>query len=814
MRKQVLTLLFIIATSFNMSAQGLMFLHPKNMIDKRTSYQVFSQFSPTFHRQMTIDFQMKILMRDNLGYIFRVIDKDGSKIYNLFLDLYAANDFELNDEGIRKLIVSKYDPSLLPDNRWFHVKINFNLDAKKIAMTISGHRKEVNCPDLPAKIKPDIWFGRSDYLIDVPAICIKDLVIAGDTKKFLFPLNETHGSKVFDQNGNLTGHVSNPYWIMNDSYHWKMIKHMSQKLHAGVSFDKRNSHIYYFSASGLQDLNLSTKRVTYKHYASPCPININLGMNFLDTQLNKLYAYEVFQTDKPENAPSVASLDLQSMTWHSECNTQLPTQRHHHGTFFDARTGRHLIFGGFGSMTYSDELVSYNIKTHRWKTHRLKGSIPHRYFISMGSKGRWIYLFGGMGNSSGSQTVGRKYFYDLYRIDTISHTIHKMWQVQWKESENMVPVRNMIIDGEYFYTLCYSEFLSHSHLRLFKFNLNNGDYQIIGDSIPIQSDQIATNANLYLDDRTERMIATIQEFKDDASSTLKIYSINMPPISTAEYKELSKEPRQTSVMIWIFGIVIAAGITTAILIYFRKKKHPADNSLIITVRRQDTHAPNTVYVFGTFAAFNHKNKDISYMFTSKLRELFCLLLACPNGISSKTLGSLLWGDKSPEKIKNLRSVTISHLRKVLTEIDGVSVVYKNNVFLLKTNENFHCDYLTLSKILEEENRPSDEQLIDILGRGKFLQDMSQSSLDTIKADMDNRLLPLLTGRMKTAFDTEEYKSAIRYAQIVKYYDPLDETALKFHVKALKKLGLNVEAQEVTHLFEKEYRNVYGNPYNS
>ena len=792
-----------------MSAQGLMFLHPKNMIDKRTSYQVFSQFSPTFHRQMTIEFQMKILMRDNLGYIFRVIDKDGSKIYNLFLDLYAANDFELNDEGIRKLIVSKYDPSLLPDNRWFHVKINFNLDAKKIAMTISGQRKEVNCPDLPAKIKPDIWFGRSDYLIDVPAICIKDLVIAGDTKKILFPLNETHGSKVFDQNGNLTGHVSNPYWIMNDSYHWKMIKYMSQKLHAGVSFDKRNSHIYYFSASGLQDLNLSTKRVTYKHYASPCPININLGMNFLDTQLNKLYAYEVFQTDKPENAPSVASLDLQSMTWHSECNTQLPTQRHHHGTFFDARTGRHLIFGGFGSMTYSDELVSYDIKTHRWKTHRLKGSIPHRYFISMGSKGRWIYLFGGMGNSSGSQTVGRKYFYDLYRIDTISHTIHKMWQVQWKEAENMVPVRNMIIDGEYFYTLCYSEFLSHSHLRLFKFNLNNGDYQIIGDSIPIQSDQIATNANLYLDDRTERMIATIQEFKDDASSTLKIYSINMPPISTAEYKELSKEPRQTSVMIWIFGIVIAA-----ILIYFRKKKHPADNSLIITVGRQDTHAPNTVYVFGTFAAYNHKNKDISYMFTSKLRELFCLLLACPNGVSSKTLGSLLWGDKSPEKIKNLRSVTISHLRKVLTEIDGVSVVYKNNVFLLKTNENFHCDYLTLSKILEEESRPSDEQLIDILGRGKFLQDMSQSSLDTIKADMDNRLLPLLTGRMKTAFDTEEYKSAIRYAQIVKYYDPLDETALKFHVKALKKLGLNVEAQEVTHLFEKEYRNVYGNPYNS
>ena len=104
----ILIVLIIVAISVKASAQGLMFLHPKNMIDKRTSYQVFTKTHPSFKNQMTIEFQMKILSRDNLGYIFRIIDNGGKKIYNLFLDLYADDDFELNDEGVRKLIVAKY----------------------------------------------------------------------------------------------------------------------------------------------------------------------------------------------------------------------------------------------------------------------------------------------------------------------------------------------------------------------------------------------------------------------------------------------------------------------------------------------------------------------------------------------------------------------------------------------------------------------------------------------------------------------------------------------------------------------------------
>lgn len=79
---------------------------------------------------------------------------------------------------------------------------------------------------------------------------------------------------------------------------------MNQPAPAGVSFDQRNSHIYYFSASKLLDFDLRTRNTSVRHYASPCPLKIDLGMNFFDIRDKRLFAYEVFQGYKPEQAPS------------------------------------------------------------------------------------------------------------------------------------------------------------------------------------------------------------------------------------------------------------------------------------------------------------------------------------------------------------------------------------------------------------------------------------------------------------------------------------------------------------------------------
>lgn len=51
----------------------------------------------------------------------------------------------------------------------------------------------------------------------------------------------------------------------------------------------------------------------------------------------------------------------------------------------------------------------------------------------------------------------------------------------------------------------------------------------MGNTIPIFSDKITTNANLYYDASIEKMIALVEESTDDVSSSVSIYWINYPP---------------------------------------------------------------------------------------------------------------------------------------------------------------------------------------------------------------------------------------------------------------------------------------------
>ena len=112
-------------------------------------------------------------------------------------------------------------------------------------------------------------------------------------------------------------------------------------------------------------------------------------------------------------------------------------------------------------MHYSKDLFSYDLNKKEWNAlEDFTGDfLSPRYFSSVGylKKTNSIYIFGGMGNESGEQTVGRKYYYDLYKIDLDTKHISKLWEIQWKR-DNVVPVRGMVIlDDSSFYTLCYPE---------------------------------------------------------------------------------------------------------------------------------------------------------------------------------------------------------------------------------------------------------------------------------------------------------------------------------------------------------------------
>lgn len=98
--------------------------------------------------------------------------------------------------------------------------------------------------------------------------------------------------------------------------------------------------------------------------------------------------------------------------------------------------------------------------------------------------------------------------------------------------------------------------------------------------------------------------------------------------------------------------------------------------------------PDSVCLFGDFSARDKNGKDITYMFTERLKQAFCLILqdSPQGGITSKRLSDTLWPDKEQGKAKNSRGVVINHLRGVLGEMDGVSLEYGNGTFKRDNSE--------------------------------------------------------------------------------------------------------------------------------
>ena len=815
---KLLLLSLLMSNIIKSPAQGLRFLNPIDSINGRTSYVVFAKKKPVFTQQLNISFDLQIPRVPEIGYLLHLVDKDKGINYNLFYDGRGNDWFEFNEEGKTTLIRSRFDKRETLDKRWVKFSLCLNLVTKQITMTFDGKQMEALVNNLPTTISPIIVFGRYDYLIEVPSATIKNLHIYGEGGvDYYFPLSQSRSNDVYDQNQHKVGHVDNPYWAINDSYHWQKLIRMAFSHNAGANFHSQRHLFYAYTRDTLLIYNADNGEINRRVFSERCPVDINLGMNFLDSRSDRLYTYEVFKENLPEKESSVASLDLNTYEWTPESFEQLPTQLHHHGCFLDTLRNRFCIFGGFGSMLYFRNLNTYNIKEQRWEEAKALAACTPRYFTSLGvdSVCRYAYIFGGMGNESGNQSVGRRYLYDLYQVDLENDSARLLWNIEREETQNTVPVRSMLKMGNYLYTLCYPEALSDSYLRLCRISIANGSIEMLGDSIPIKSDKILTNANIYYDPTVDKFYACVQEFTDDISSIISLYTIQLPVLSDTEFAKVSELPIDSRFL--YVGIALLLVLIAALLYLnyrYRRQKNVIKNNEKLDVQVTDSRA-NAIYIFGNFTAFDRKNKDISYLFTDKLRELTCLLLWYnkQGGISSKLIGTMLWGDKPADKIKNSRSVIMNHLRKVLEEIDGIELSYFDGLYQLVITKPFYCDYLDCTHQIFTETY-TEQSLLGILRRGKFLQSQDMPTLDQFKSETERVLTPIILQLMKSTYANSELKITIYLTEVMLYIDPYHIEAFNYQMKALKRLGKVYEAQDRSRAFHEEYIKAFGEDFDN
>ena len=722
--------------------------------------------------------------------------------------------------------------------QWIPVSFAFDLQQDVLTIRIGDNEKKITSLGLKDTFCPHLFFGRYDYILDMPTFAIRNLKLEGDrSHSYTFPLNENEGEEVHTSTGKVLGTVVNPVWLINGSYHWEKLFEYSFQTPSGITFEPDSQRLIIFSQDSLLTYNLLKRQPQKYSYSNKLPVKLQLATHFMNTTDGKLYVYEL--NNLPLGDATVAALDLNNQEWKQTGVAALPVQLHHHDGFWDETTGKYLVFGGFGNKRFNNTFLEYDIEGDRWDTLSYSGDrIIPRYFSGMAvNKNReHIYVFGGMGNESGEQSVGRNYLHDLYLLDRKQQSVRRLWQNA--SGHRLVVARDMILtpDEKYIYALCYPEYLSDTYLQLYRLTVDDGTMKALGDSIPMRSEEIMTNANLYYNSLTHEYYCTTTEFDKKGHTVIRTYVLSAPPVSLDEIRSYGSRSSLEIRWLWIMagiGVLLLAGG----VLFVRKKRGKQRNAVLEsssvlmsppvgrepdksvqgkeTLAKEDFESslvrPNAVYLFGPFTVIDRNGRDITHLFSSRLRQVFIYILlhSTHNGVLSASLNEVFWPDKPDDKVKNLKGVTINQIRKNLAELDGVELVHDKGYFRLVFTDCY-CDYFrfrTLKNAEEVEN-----ELGILLMRGKFLDGMDAGMMDHFKQKVEEFLSSFLPLEIERLYQQHKYDAVIRFCNVLFRVDPVNELALAYGMHALNHTGSSQEAILQYSLFVREYRQMMNEEY--
>lgn len=818
---RMLTLLCLVFNTGFLFAQGLRFIGMEDCIEQRTSYEVFSSRVPLFRNVLRIEFSLAVYPPSDFGYILRVKNNENNRVFNLLYQGRAWDNtypLRLNEEGKSSIIKADIPHDYIKMGQWMDVVVEFDLIADNVTLKVDDFQYTAKIEPLTEKWRPIINFGKSDYFIDVPSIAIKNLKVSDNRRTYLFPMNETEGSVVHEANRYIRGTAVNPEWLLEKSYKWTLVKEFSSNSVAGANYDHIRKSVIYFNRDSVYSYDVSRRESRAVRTSGQCPMEIYLGSSFVDSRDSLIYMYEAYNESNDHSRPTVVTYSPETRKWQVKSTDGLPIRFHHHSSYFDAKRNKFVFFGGFGSMIYNGHFYSYDLDHDIWHKEALPqgDTIYPRYFASMGlsESEDAVYVFGGMGNESGEQIVGRHYFYDLHRLDLKTGVITSLWGpgLGWK-GENMVPVRNMIISGDGFYTVCYPEFLTNSYLQLYYFNIKDASYRKLCSKVPIRSDKMATNANIYLDRELSQLVLTVMESEDDIRSHLKIYTLSFPPLSDDEYAEMSKRPFVWMSLSAVFFVI--AGIVIVVVYNRRKRRRQKMESFAGGLRNirshQEEQRPNSICLFGDFSALGPDGNRIQ--FSSQQKKLVCLIIkySMDRGVSSKRMSQIMWPDKPDDKVKNSRGVAINHLRKLLENFEDVSLVSESGHFRLDAGEKFYCDWFDFRRQTESES-PDIDRLLTIVSRGRFMSFSDDPIFDSFKEKTESFIISIFSPELLRCYEKRDYYGAVEIADAILGTDPLNEQALALMLNSMVKLKKSEDALVRYSAFVSEYASVYGTEY--
>lgn len=815
-------ILFLYATN-PIHGAGLLFNSNDQLIANRTSLDLFDGKKVKLSNDFSIEFELSIWDDKKFGYILRLIDENAREYSLVFVNFMDSRNFayiSFNCTGKASPLLIPINKSSLGKGNWINIKISFSTEQDNVTLRVNENEYTIENAELANPGYYQFVYGLYGTNLDVPLIAVKNIEIKeADKVKYFFPLNESEGTAVHDKIKGKRGKVSNPVWIINKHYRWNFKTDFPADIMAGITFDTLHQSIDIYNKDSICSFNISTEKISCQKYTNPIPFTIKSGGAILNNKTHQTFIYTL--GDITKDVPSIIVKEQNSLKWEKFLPSTLDNRLHHHNIFFDSNNNLY-VFGGYGNFSYSNKLYKYDNISQDFTPVKLTGDTITPRFFSAGGVGRdsnEILIFGGFGNESGHQEMGGRNLYDLYSINIKDKTIKKLWTTT-SESEHFVPCNNLILDKDksHFYALCYPHHLPKTNLQLYKFNLSDGHYSIVSDTISITSEKIESAAFLFFNNLTQEFYTVIREYTRGMKSDIRIYSLSAPPVS---YVELSQTKHNSHTILWIIMLGAVGGIIVLLFFHRKRRKHSAENKQPqkiedIQIARKAPITKNAIYLFGTFEAYDKNGYNITHRFSNRIKQMFTLVLLhtldSKKGISTQELTSAMWPDKSAQEAKNNRGVTTNHLRNILKDIEGVELLYGDSLWSLQITDPFYCDYLMALDILTNPNDDNISTLLEITSSGSLLYNVDWQWLENYKIHFEEKLTKILLSRLPALYEELQYMEVLKYVDSLSHITPYNEEILRFRVKAMVKLGRAEQAQNYFQRFASEFQKTFGEPY--
>ncbi len=819
---KILFLIFLTTLLGTISAQtdsfpGVLF-NSKNVARlNRTSFLLNEGKPITIDGDFQISFDISFHKTRYFGHILRIYNKQGTDFRLIFNQFEKKDTFSLHLFKDEKLLIDiPFEHKELIRNNWINIKLRFNVKENKIILRAADSSGEA---DLNLKKDSFIFcFGIRDFNnytdYDIPGIAVKNISIRyGSKQKYLWKLNPGSGEGLTDEISGSKIAGKNINWLADSHYRWNEIKEINSPLPPMFAFDSVNARLFIDRKYSLLIYDLKDESERTIGYKNERPGKYHQLL--YDTETNRLFSTFVSQGE-------VSEFNFETRYWQS-----IDTSDENEGRYYGCRKfisdSNIFMFGGYGWYTAKDSLMRYDFRSKSWDRISIADTtLTPRFDFAIGEglhPGEFL-LFGGVGNKSGKQEHEFRPYYDLHRLNMDEQRSKLIWNPDNCSIPYMYLSENLYLnkaDSSFYIMRRYID-SARTYCDILKGSIPGKSFVNLGKRIEMGSDSLMPNYNFYLSRKTNEFILATYS---NADQKIKIYSLLYPP--AAGPAEITTAGNNRA---YLFIIPAALIILMGTFLLIRKRR---GKKATLWSGHSGSHqgtgpGKNFLQVFGGFHLYDAEGRDLSIEFSSKLKELFLLILTSNlrnynnGGISSDELTGILWPDASPRNSKSNRGVAISKIRNIIKSAPIRLEFMEKSWHLIFDDENFRSDYSEYKKLKEfgegktELEKEEVDEILDLISHGDYLRGLSYGWLDAYKVSIDEEMIKVLLSLAELPPIRDDKEILLKIVNAVLKIDLVEEKAFKLKLKILTEEGKISQAKSNYDLFVAEYKRLYDEEY--